>query len=464
MSYCVICNTPCINDINICDSIECEFKSKYEFMFDNFVSEYIRNYKTEFKFIMLLAYNSASSIKQNTSFDISYLFTTLPEINVSIIDTVLQVSCKDYVENLIHSVMDNGNSDLEIIESFGLDLYRMIKFIIKNAVMEFKFVEFPIVNIDAYKFIYSDVANNTFDSQSKQYGMCYLFHGSSVNNWYSIISNGLKVFSKTDRMRNGASYGNGIYLSNSLALSTDYSLKNHSATNNVVVGVFEVIGEASDYKKKSNIFVIPDESKLRLKYLISFKKSNCTQQTMRDISSYFTNDKVTLVRNTNSYVSAIKNKRLLMEINRIMKHQAQKNDNEGEFKLWEIDNTNIWNVSLINIDMDTNLYKDMITKGVDNIHLEVRFENSFPLSPPFVRVIKPTFKRLTGHVTQGGSICAEILTNQGWSPATSMESLLITIKAIISEDGRLETTQTSRYGLSEAKASYANMLKVHGWN
>ena len=132
------------------------------------------------------------------------------------------------------------------------------------------------------------------------------------------------------------------------------------------------------------------------------------------------------------------------------------------FSLLEVEDTNVWNVLLINIDKDSNLYKDMVKQGVDNIHIEVRFENSYPLSPPFVRIIKPAFKPQTGHITQGGSICAEVLTNQGWSPAINMESLLITIKAIISEDGRLGPRKA--YTLESAKSSYKNMLSVHGWH
>jgi hypothetical protein len=43
-----------------------------------------------------------------------------------------------------------------------------------------------------------------------------------------------------------------------------------------------------------------------------------------------------------------------------------------------------------------------------------------------------------------------------------MESLLITIKAIISEDGRLGPRKA--YTLASAKSSYMNMLSVHGWH
>ena len=72
---------------------------------------------------------------------------------------------------------------------------------------------------------------------------------------------------------------------------------------------------------------------------------------------------------------------------------------------------------------------------------------------------------MTGHVTDGGSICYELLTAHGWSPAITMESLLISIKAIISEDGRLEGRNGhSRYNKKNAEDSHKRVLKAHGWD
>ena len=51
------------------------------------------------------------------------------------------------------------------------------------------------------------------------------------------------------------------------------------------------------------------------------------------------------------------------------------------------------------------------------------------MCPPFVRVLRPRFKFLTGHVTVGGSICMQMLTKSGWSPANNMEVLyLVTLQ------------------------------------
>jgi len=49
------------------------------------------------------------------------------------------------------------------------------------------------------------------------------------------------------------------------------------------------------------------------------------------------------------------------------------------------------------------------------------FPNEYPMKPPFVRVVRPRFKFLTGHITVGGSICMQALTASGWSPGNDIE-------------------------------------------
>lgn len=49
--------------------------------------------------------------------------------------------------------------------------------------------------------------------------------------------------------------------------------------------------------------------------------------------------------------------------------------------------------------------------------MEIRFGESFPLAPPFCRVVYPRFLPFIqgggGHVTGGGSICMDLLTPDG---------------------------------------------------
>jgi hypothetical protein len=59
-------------------------------------------------------------------------------------------------------------------------------------------------------------------------GTFFAYHGSRLNNWHSIIRNGLKNMSYTFNAVNGASYGPGIYLAGEPQTSLGYAT-NHTA-------------------------------------------------------------------------------------------------------------------------------------------------------------------------------------------------------------------------------------------
>ncbi|PVD20092.1 hypothetical protein C0Q70_20586 [Pomacea canaliculata] len=66
-----------------------------------------------------------------------------------------------------------------------------------------------------------------FQAAKEKYGSTFAFHGSSIENWHSIIRNGLVVASNTPKQVNGAAHGKGIYLSPLSHLSFSYSLMGH---------------------------------------------------------------------------------------------------------------------------------------------------------------------------------------------------------------------------------------------
>lgn len=83
----------------------------------------------------------------------------------------------------------------------------------------------------------------------------------------------------------------------------------------------------------------------------------------------------------------------------------------------ETENMYQWMIELHSFPKDLPLAKDMIKAKVQSVVLEMRFGQSYPMSPPFVRVIRPRFLPFAngggGHVTAGGSICMDLLTNSG---------------------------------------------------
>jgi len=98
------------------------------------------------------------------------------------------------------------------------------------------------------------------------------------------------------------------------------------------------------------------------------------------------------------------------------------------------------------------------------VELEMRFSKEYPFQPPFVRVVQPRFRFLTGHVTAGGSICMELLTNTGWRSTNDIESILIQIRAEMQEGGARLESGGGAYSESEAWQAFYRAAKTHGWD
>ncbi|XP_061891747.1 protein mono-ADP-ribosyltransferase PARP6-like [Entelurus aequoreus] len=62
-----------------------------------------------------------------------------------------------------------------------------------------------------------------FQAARKLYGSTFAFHGSHIENWHSILRNGLVNASNTKFQMHGAAYGKGIYLSPISSISFGYS-------------------------------------------------------------------------------------------------------------------------------------------------------------------------------------------------------------------------------------------------
>lgn len=131
-----------------------------------------------------------------------------------------------------------------------------------------------------------------------------------------------------------------------------------------------------------------------------------------------------------------------------------------------------WIVELHSFDNDLPLANDLKTGDMQSIVLEMRFPDTFPMSPPFVRVIRPRFLEFAsgggGHVTIGGAMCMELLTSTGWSPVASMESVLIQVRlAICSTDPQPARLRRGNrqvdYGIGEAVSAFRRACVVHGW-
>ncbi|BGP55681.1 hypothetical protein JCM8202v2_003288 [Rhodotorula sphaerocarpa] len=138
------------------------------------------------------------------------------------------------------------------------------------------------------------------------------------------------------------------------------------------------------------------------------------------------------------------------------------------------DNLFTWIVELPlgSFDQTIPLAKDMEQKGVKSILMEIRFGDSYPFSPPFFRVVHPRFLPFVhgggGHVTGGGSICMDLLTNDGWSSVYTVEAILLQIRMAMSNleprPARLDpSTWNQPYSMSESIQGFKRAAATHGW-
>ena len=139
-------------------------------------------------------------------------------------------------------------------------------------------------------------------------------------------------------------------------------------------------------------------------------------------------------------------RRLAQDLYRIMNQDTK----EAGFSLapQSEDSMDKWTIKLFQFDQDSNLAKDMMVLGIDHIELEMSFPDDYPFAPPFVRVVKPRFKRQTGFV-MNGALCMELLTKDGWNPINDIESVIVSIRSLlVVGDGRLQAAaelSDSRY-------------------
>lgn len=129
-----------------------------------------------------------------------------------------------------------------------------------------------------------------------------------------------------------------------------------------------------------------------------------------------------------------------------------------------------WRVKMAGFSEDSTdenevtLARDMNRAGVRFIELRVLFPPTYPHAPPFVRVIAPIFRWRTGHVTLGGAVCMEILTNQGWSSEMTVLGVLQLVRVNLLEGGaRLARERRGQYDADEARTAFYRMLRTHGW-
>jgi ubiquitin-conjugating enzyme E2 Q len=131
------------------------------------------------------------------------------------------------------------------------------------------------------------------------------------------------------------------------------------------------------------------------------------------------------------------------------------------------DNLFVWEVQFFGFQpgsvtaQDLAEYAKKTNRGY--IELEATFPPTYPMHPPFIRVIQPRFIKGT-IITTGGSICTDVLTMEAWSPSYDIQGLILNVfSAVSAYSPRIDFNATTPYSMEEAKKAYKWTAGVHSW-
>jgi ubiquitin-protein ligase len=425
--------------------------------------------------------------------------------NIDIKQLVKENNIITNFNTVITAVRDSYN-DAEILERLNANTYELLKFILEgnkmllkadnllssNDIIQVQAENHSLVEMEKFKNIVKHIKEKDIKEKDildavKQFKVehtalvedrfrgrdtIYLYHGSRAENWYSILANGIKIGSKSKYFLNGAAYGNGIYLSNDINLSLGYSGrfsdKDNTEGANMILAIFQVINNPRWYMG-GTVFVVDDENALVLRYLLVFNdmQNLLVQGIIKAINIKLNSGGIEITEKqkqemASRNITTIHNKRLMREYQAIIKQSPATLG--FQVRLAEEDQLGKWIILLDRVD-NSRLEEQMRRLGIPAIEIEITFKESYPIEPPFIRVVYPHFKFHSGHITVGGSLCMEMLTNQGWSPTFNVENVITQIKMAISDGGGEidEANYKKRYTMTEALQAFKRVMSAHGW-
>ena len=271
MNTCSICSKETINS-NYC----------IETCIDDYCYKYNDNYLTkkynQFPLVFELLFNTAFSCLSSKIERCQEIYKPRPK-KLSI-ENLKNIIPKEITNDNFHNIFSSFKKDKDIVDKYGLNFYYFLKYtilsnninLIPSKLINAKntFLEKDPTNIYEENIQFDITYSPDIENKFKTSQIHYLFHGSGSSNWYGMLRNGIKNFSNTKLMSNGAAHGHGIYLSDSLTFAKGYSSKYYSNNTDelLIVGVCQVKQEISAYKKVPNIYVVADDSELLLRHII----------------------------------------------------------------------------------------------------------------------------------------------------------------------------------------------------
>jgi|SaaInlStandDraft_4_1057021.scaffolds.fasta_scaffold01897_2 ubiquitin-protein ligase len=416
LQYCTICGKKIgsYDHIYHCDANNCK-KQYMKTITNNIVMDCFNNDKLSFDLLVSTAYFCLLHSKKDI------FFNPLPPgfENCNEIIEKLRYKRENY-NNLLVKLF-NINDDYELAEEIAMVDYAFLKFIITSNITNIRSDLLfddnkKKLNIDSHK-LFDDTTLISYKvdhpphltSQFENIKHSYLFHGSSLSNWYSLLRNGVKVCSGTNMQLHGSAYGNGIYLSNVSNVAMGYGNSGGVGCNYVAFGVFQVMQPIENYKKTHSIYVVPNSDELILRYIIVTSNN---LKICDKINNYFTQQRVAEITQSSEKCSTIRNNRIAKDM-----HKISKNDN-------------------CKIDMADNTLAIFFTDHESNTHIEIciKYSENYPMEPPHIWISK-TNKIISyfGYQLHGGIMSKE-LSYKTWTANTKIYNIIKNIINSIKTD------------------------------
>ena len=139
-----------------------------------------------------------------------------------------------------------------------------------------------------------------FRALAEQHGTTLGFHGSALENFHSILRNGLRNMSNTRYMRTGAAFGDGVYLSTDISVAASFTAYSdgckHSRWHGRVgcIAVCDVVNhpsieaarrKARDEQDRDSYLVVEDDRYIHLRHILLFHDDSETRQAASSSAS-----------------------------------------------------------------------------------------------------------------------------------------------------------------------------------
>jgi hypothetical protein len=396
---CIVCqkNILDIGALNTC--LEC-FEPSLTMLLDNTVTNYYNENKIAFEILLTSAFECLNDVNVNLILD---------DIPNAIIKKDIAIFKFDYIEK--HENCD----DYMLSQHINNSTYFFIKYIIKKNIICLKshtdIINSEIslttkINESSKTYILSVIHHNTVLEKFKNGCETLLFHGSSLSNWTSIFKKGLRNYSKSKLQKNGAAYGDGVYLAKTPQFASVYSRGKW-----IIIAVVKVLDDIEQYKKTDEIYVVPDDSKLLIKYIIFSKTQSITN--LKDVQKLLveeSNNKISIILNT------IQKKRITNELKKI-KHAF--------------------------VEISLGYYTIFFEKCEVSIVLSL----NYPMTPPFVWFNKLNFEH--EKILSNGAFFIQDLFIPNWRSSMSILNIIEMIDNIIIQSNMKYVENTYENALLE---------------